>query len=234
MQIYKELIFYGNKVALDLLFSDIYNYFSTDWIKPKNNHFLQNYIVADYVGSMVPHAELTIYYGDKSWRDGYIQVGNIVPLEKEQLTIEEYNTILDIFYADIIVPYLKDHTEIKVQGPTSDKFNPLDFITEKALQKLEAFCNSANKSTGSSHPSDEARWFDFICQTVEDEKVFDYDMLFKFLTDEDYWGSKDEDFIGVIGHFAWAEDKASELAMEYENYVRILQFYKQKYEDIES
>lgn len=84
----------------------------------------------------------------------------------------------------------------------------------------------ANKSTGSSHPCDEERWFDFICQTVDDEKIFDYDILFGFLTDEEYWGKKDPDFLGAIGQFAWDEEKGAELASEYENYVRILQYYK--------
>ena len=32
--------------------------------------------------------------------------------------------------------------------------------------------------------------------------------------------------IGVIGCFAWSEENAEELASEYDNYVRILQYYK--------
>lgn len=227
MRVYKELSFGGDKLSFDTLFSEIYNYFPADWSKPKNSRLLKNYIVADYIGNLAPHAEVSIYYGADSWREGYIQVGNIVPLDKDQLTIDEYNNILELFYTDIVIPYCEKHTNIKVFGPTSDIFNPLNYITEKALNKLTLFCNAANKSTGSSHPCDEERWFDFICQTVDDNKVFDYDTLYKFLMDEDYWGRKETGFLGVMGHFAWSEEKAGELASEYENYVRLLQYYKE-------
>ena len=226
MHVYKELNFIGNKEIFDEMFFKIYDIFPSDWIKPEGNHLLNNYILADYIGNKVPHAEVSIYYGEESWRDGVIRVGNIVPLEKDQLSIDEYNEILDLFYKEIIKPYGEMNKKLRIIAPTSEQFDPLKYITEEALEKLTNFCNLANKSTGSTHPCDEQRWFDFICQTVDDNKLFDYDMLFKFLTDEDYWGRKKESSIGVIGKFAWNEENAEELASEYENYVRILQYYK--------
>lgn len=156
----------------------------------------------------------------------YVKVCNIVPLQKNQLTIEEYNQLLDLFYNDIAKVYGQTHDDIKVVGPSTGCFNPLDYISESALNKLTLFCNTANKSTGSSHPCDEERWFDFICQTVDDGRVFDYDTLSKFLQDEEYWGKKEKGFLGVIGQFAWSDENAQELASEYDNYVRILQYYK--------
>ena len=86
--------------------------------------------------------------------------------------------------------------------------------------------NNANKSTGSSHPFDQERWFDFICQTVDDDRIFDYTTLANFLQDETYWGKKSEEFIGVIGEFSWDEEHAYELASEYERACEILQYYK--------
>lgn len=228
MYIYKELKLYGDKSALDKFSENIYSFFSDDWKKPIFNNIMRNYIVADYVGDRVSHAEVSIYYGPETWKDGYIKVVNIVPLEKNQLTVAEYNDVLDLFFEDIIVSYCAKNNDIRVEGPTSDVFKPLDYISESALAKLEKFCNFANKSTGSSHPSDEERWYDFICQTVDDERVFDYDTLFKFLCDEEYWGRKGDEFIGVIGKFAWSEDMASELALEYDNSVRLLQFYNKR------
>lgn len=134
--------------------------------------------------------------------------------------------MLELFYNDIAKAYGETHEGIKVVGPSSGQFDPLDYISEKALKKLTLFCDAANKSTGSSHPCDEERWFDFICQTVDDRRTFDYDTLFKFLQDEEYWGEKESGFLGVIGRFAWSEENAEELASEYDNYVRILQYYK--------
>ena len=226
MRIYKELIFEGDKSVLDHLNSSIYEVFPKTWITPKDSYLLKDYIVADYVGNAVPRAEVSIYYGSDTWRKGSVKVGNIVPLEKDQLTIEEYNEILELFYTDIVIPYCKKYPELNVEGPTSDVFEPLNYISKEALDKLTRFCNAANKSTGSAHPSDKQRWFDFICQTVDDNRIFSYDTLYEFLKDEDYWGKKDDGFLGVMGSFAWSEEKASELALEYENYVRILQYYK--------
>lgn len=226
MQVYKELSFIGKKTGLDNLAKDIYQVFPENWIKPRNNQMLKDYILADYVGNQAPHAEVSIYYGKDTWRDGYVKVCNIVPLQKNQLTIDEYNQLLDLFYNDVAKAYGDIHEDIKVVGPSSDRFNPIDCISEEALKKLTLFCNSANKSTGSSHPSDEERWFDFICQTVDDGRIFDYDTLLEFLQDEEYWGKKEKGFLGVIGQFAWDEENAEKLASEYEDYVRILQYYK--------
>ena len=57
--------------------------------------------------------------------------------------------------------------------------------------------------------------------------MFDYDTLYKFLMDEEYWGRKENGFLGVMGHFAWSEELAEELASEYETSVRLLQYYKE-------
>ena len=101
MHVYKELSFVGNKPELDKLSEEIYNVFPTDWIKPKSNQMLKDYILADYIGTKAPHAEVSIYYGKDTWREGYIKVCNIVPLQKSQLTIDEYNQLLELFYNDI-------------------------------------------------------------------------------------------------------------------------------------
>ena len=63
MQVYKELRFVGGKPELDKLARDIYNVFPADWVKPKSNQMLKDYILADYIGKQAPHAEVSIYYG---------------------------------------------------------------------------------------------------------------------------------------------------------------------------
>ena len=194
MQVYKELSFFGGKPELDKLARDIYNVFPADWVKPKSNQMLKDYILADYIGKQAPHAEVSIYYGKDTWREGYVKVCNIVPLQKNQLTIDEYNQLLDLFYNDIARVYGETHDDIKVVGPSSGQFNPLDYISEEALKKLTLFCNAANKSTGSSHPCDEERWFDFICQTVDDGKIFDYIPCLNFYRMRSIGERKKKDF----------------------------------------
>ena len=130
-----------------------------------------------------------------------------------------------MFYNDVIVPNQIRLSGISIVGPETDVFDPLKCISQEALHKLEKFCNMANKTTGSLHPCDEERWFDFICQTVIDRQVFDYDTIFRFLSDEEYWGTREPGYVGAMGRFAWDENLAAELASEYDNYVRILQYY---------
>lgn len=92
-------------------------------------------------------------------------------------------------------------------------------MTQQELDKLESFCNAANKTTGSTHPMDRERWFDFICLTVEDNNVIDSTILARFLQDESYWGKRPEDYLGAMGKYAWSEQLAS-----------ILSYYREKYE----
>ena len=84
MHVYKELNFIGNKEIFDEMFFKIYDIFPSDWIKPEGNHLLNNYILADYIGNKVPHAEVSIYYGEES--------GEMVLLEWEYSTIRKRST----------------------------------------------------------------------------------------------------------------------------------------------
>lgn len=47
MHVYKELRFVGNKPGLDSLAKNIYTVFPMNWIKPKRNQMLKDYILAD-------------------------------------------------------------------------------------------------------------------------------------------------------------------------------------------
>ncbi|MBU3101704.1 MULTISPECIES: hypothetical protein [Clostridium] len=145
---------------------------------------------------------------------------------KTELSVDEYNAVLVRFYDNVIKPYKECDTELIISKPSEDIFDSTSVISDKALKKLQAFCSSANKSTGSSHPLDQERWFAFICQTVDDGKTFDYSVLAKFLQDENYLGKKSDEFNGVMGDFAWDEDQAYELGNEYENSCVILRYYK--------
>ena len=219
MYIFKELVIYGDEAALEEFASSVESYFPADWVNPQNDR-LKGYIVADYVGSNVTHAEVRILFDDEKMREGHINVVNIVPLDKKQLTVDEYTTMLDLFYADIVRPYADCHSAVRAEE------SDLSYIDSEAFGKLKAFCINANKTTGSSYPRDEKRWFDFVCQTVDDGRTFDYDTLRRLLSDEGYWG----EFCDDGKWYAWGEEKAAELALEYDNYVRLLKHYKTKHD----
>lgn len=227
MKIYNELYFRGMSKKLSEFVNEIKKYAVGDWKVEKTSERWKDYLFIDYCGKLVDKARISIYIGDIATEDE-INVGNIIPLEKNELTIDEYNAILTKFYEDVIKPYEKINTDLEIKYQNNDNFEPTSVISEKALKKLELFCNSANKSTGSSHPCDRERWFDFICQTVDDGRIFDSTTLADFLQDESYWGEKSDEFIGVIGKFAWDEEHAYELASEYEMLCEILQYYKKQ------
>ena len=225
MKTYRELYFRGTVEQLKNFAKEIDNYVTGDWSKVKESQHWKDYLLFDYTGDKVNKARVSIYLADNILK-GKIIVGNIVPLEKDKLNIDEYNDILVKFYNDVIKPYKNCGTELDISELSDDVFNPCSVISKEALKKLEIFCRAANKTTGSSHPCDRERWFDFICQTVDDGKMFDSSILANFLKDENYWGEKPDGFIGAMGNYAWDEEQAYELAKEYEILCEILQYYK--------
>lgn len=227
MKIFRELYFRGDSAQLQNFTSDIRKYVTSEWKYGYKDDHIFSWIYFDYLGDEVDHARICISTGDDILK-GELKVTNIVPLEKDQLSVEEYNAVLQKFYEDLIIPYAASNHEIYITEPSSDEFDPRIVISSTALAKLEAFCNGANKSTGSSHPCDQERWFDFICQTVDDGMMFDYSTLVNFLQDESYWGKKEPGFMGAMGLFAWDEDHAIQLASEYEHACTLLKYYKEK------
>ena len=226
MKTYCELYFTGKHEYLEKFITEIQSYAKGNWNAKISNDMGTRWIAFDYRGDSVDKASVCISLHDFE-SSNELRVTNIIPIEKQSLNIEEYNNVLREFYKDVILPYKETHHDIKISQVTDDIFDPQTVITKKALDKLTQFCNFANKSTGSTHPADQERWYDFICQTVDDDKIFDFTTLSLFLQDEDYWGKKDPEFIGVIGRFAWDKDSAEELASEYEAACSILQYYKQ-------
>lgn len=225
MKTYRELYFKGTEKQLFEFVNQIGRYAVGDWRLEKKSERWKDYLFFDYVGELVEKARVSIYVGNEISK-GELRVGNIVPLEKNELSVDEYNTVLLKFYDDVIKPYKEFGTELSILQPSDDIFDPTSVISETALKKLKSFCSAANKSTGASHPCDQERWFDFVCQTVDDGKMFDYSTLASFLQDENYWGEKPDGFIGVMGKFAWDEEHAYELAAEYENLCEVLSYYK--------
>ena len=225
MKTYRELYFRGTQKQLSEFVEHFREYAGGNWKAEKLTDRWKDYLFIDYLGKAVDKARVSIFTGDRI-ETGELKVGNIVPLEKNQLSVEEYNAVLMQFYYDVILPFKESGTELIILQPSDDIFDPTSVISPTALKKLELFCSSANKSTGSSHPFDQERWFDFICQTVDDGLMFDYSTLGGFLQDKAYWGEKSDDFIGVLGDYAWDEEHAFELASEYESACEILCYYK--------
>lgn len=95
-----------DKPQLDCLISELPQYAHDKWV-------YRSGLIFEYDD----FARVTIPYTQDSWRCGYLQFGTsstIQPVKKEYLFQEEITQILNIFFEDIIDPYLHDHKDIKV------------------------------------------------------------------------------------------------------------------------
>lgn len=213
MKTHQELFFYGTSDDLKCFFKDLENNVKGDWTVKKTT---AEFFAAEYTGQDVSRAVVFISLSDHALQSGKTCVGNITPVNGRELSIDEYNSVLKKFDEDIIDLCRKNECRVRISDLTSDEFDPLTQISEDALRKLEAFCNLANKQTGSAHPSDQKRWLEFICQTVEDHRLFDYNDLIGFLQDKSYWKT--------FG--PWDKEMAEKLAEEYSFACRVLNFYR--------
>ena len=150
-------------------------------------------------------AGLTLWSRD----DGYY-VSNIVPIDVRELGVAQYNAILTDFIERIVRPvaprfgYQIDATEACQ--------NLEDWTSTDAAQKLRLFSAAANKSTGTSHPLDERRWFDFVIAVHQSRKTIGTDHLIRWLHEIE----------------GWDEESAHELAGRYETALSLLQRYDER------
>jgi hypothetical protein len=92
---------------------------------------------------------------------GKITTTNIYPVkERRPLSNEEFNYIVRDFYEGFVKKAVeKTGVSITFSG---GNVTPEDLLGRKPAKLLKLFSNAANKSSGSSHPLDRERWFNFI------------------------------------------------------------------------
>jgi hypothetical protein len=133
-----------------------------------------------------------------------VYVPNIIPIDKHELTPDEYNAVRDLFYDDIVSRAVDGRfVELsKVDLAIEDVMSP---DTARALQVFSA---TANKSTGNSHPMDQKRWFDFIIHCYQHNDPVRSDFLSHWLTEQ-----------------GWDEQHTRKLRSEFENEISLLRQY---------
>ncbi|AFK54015.1 hypothetical protein [Tistrella mobilis] len=140
-------------------------------------------------------------------RDDAYEVTNIVPRDVGELGHQRYNAALQDFIARVARP-AATAARFEIQT-TSAQQGLNDWLPAAAADALRRFSATANKSTGSSHPSDRKRWFAFLLQAHRDAGSFDTDRLVRWLTEVE----------------GWPDDKAHDLAIEYEFGLALLNEY---------
>ena len=110
-----KVIILAGKIQIDQLIQTLPSYATGNWQHLYNLEFLYN---------GVPNARLTIPYSKDSWRKGYIEFGgvsNVVAINKDYLSENEIDKILESFIADVLRPYKNEHADIKIQKLISGK-----------------------------------------------------------------------------------------------------------------
>jgi len=138
--------------------------------------------------------------------DGYY-VSNIVPIELGSLSFTEYNAILVDFAQRVAEPVVAKFGFSIVTTSSHETLS--SWLSRDAADKLHLFSVAANKSTGSSHPSDRRRWLHFIVAAHESKNKLDAGTLARWLHEVE----------------GWDEDSAHDLAGDFERSLDLLAFY---------
>lgn len=138
------------------------------------------------------------------------RVTNIVPKSSGELGIRKYNIILNDFLNYIVIPMQRDGV---LDFSISDKLKTIDsWLDESAADALVKFSRLANKSTKASHPLDQERWLDFLIKAHRSAIKPDASELMRWLCEI----------------CEWPDDTASDLAIEYEFSLSLLNEYDKR------
>jgi len=213
MKVFQDLNLYLSASSTEDFFNDVERYLREGWTRDREaEERLEREIKGKYYYFSCKKDALieaaTIAFTRKN--DKILYVANIIPRELGELSIDQYNIILSSFYEMILRPVCEKNS-VNVEL-TSDTQSMADWISSDACQKIKIFSSAANKSTGSAHPCDEKRWFAFIVAIVENGDELDPSRLERWLIEDE----------------GWQDRIASNLAIEYEQGVSLLKYYKQR------
>jgi len=139
-----------------------------------------------------------------------LYVPNVVPSRYGQLTHDEYNRVITEFHREYAEPVAREMD--CCVSLASDDQTIEDWISAASAQRLHSFSRRANKSTGSAHPCDQRRWYDFVISVHKNNDSLPTSTLERWLVEEGGWGAS----------------QASELAIEYEQELGLLRHYERR------
>ncbi|MDO6814007.1 hypothetical protein [Tenacibaculum soleae] len=122
-----------------------------------------------------------------------LKITNITPNKSGQLSIEQYNSILDEFNDIIIKQNIDNQYQVII---SSDSKTIIDYAGLKVSEKLQVWINSANKSTLNTHPLDFQRWASFLISAHKNQSELTSVQLEKYLIEE--IGIPDDELVNKI------------------------------------
>lgn len=110
-----------------------------------------------------------------------LRITNITPNKSGQLSIEQYNAIIDSFYEKVIKPNIDNDYQVVL---STDTKTIVDYAGKEVADKLLIWIKSANKSTLNTHPLDFERWASFLITAHENDSELTTTQLERFLIEE--------------------------------------------------
>lgn len=136
-------------------------------------------------------------------------VSNIVPISTLELNYDQYNQILEDFLDSLVKPNAKK-TALRAKI-TSDEVSISTVAGNEVEAALVRFSNLANKSTGSSHPADRQRWFDFLILANQADSKLGPDFIVRSLVE-----------------LGWTQEQAYELGVQFEFGDDLLSYFRER------
>lgn len=210
LKVFRDLEFYGNENSFLQLIETIEKKLSDGW---KRNHEDEKKMSASlsktvYTFECDKSGQRESAYLSLTTKNATtLYVPNIVPVESGRLEIDQYNYVLTEFYEKFAKSAAD---ELKLEHKLTDDVKGIDnWVSPNVEKKLTRFSRLANKGTGSAHPSDEERWFDFIISAHQENSSLSSETLRRWLTEVEGWSAE----------ISW------DLVIEYESARRLLKFY---------
>lgn len=210
ISVYQDLILHDHSGALSDIRAALINYAKPPWRHgPDKEDEATQFSLCENVIVFIRDAGDNIEAVDLflMQRDNGYKVTNIVPRDVSELGIQGYNSALQDFVSKVAKPASQvDAFRIKM---SSERQSMKDWMPNDAAEALHRFSILANKSTGSSHPRDEERWFQFIFAAYRAPQQLDTDHLMRWLVEVE----------------GWSDEKAHKLVIEFEFGLALLKEY---------
>lgn len=132
--------------------------------------------------------------------DDTLYVANVVPHHQHELSHDEYNAILEEFFHRFAYPAAETcGARAELTEPEADLET---WLSPGTATKLRTFSALANKRTGSSHPLDRERWYEFIRSAHEEQADFSSSALARWLHEEGGWDAELSNHLAIEYEFA--------------------------------
>jgi hypothetical protein len=141
---------------------------------------------------------------------GNLKVANVLSERFSELSIQDYNALLDDFHTNVIQPAAAA-MGVPVRF-TNGTMALQDLAPPSVVDKLRVFASSGNRASAAGHPQDFNRWLDFITEAHRRRCELPAQVLGRWLQEEEHW----------------PRDTAERLAVEYEFARDLLKVYDDK------